>query len=632
MHGSLGAQVRDTTKKKTDTTITTKVPTGVDSLLNDSLAKRDSLHPPKPDTIKAAIAHAELPPDIGLARKFYWTRDSLMATGAITLADLLERVPGVTVFHAGWIAAPATAAYLGDFQRVRVFYDGLEMRALDPRGRGVLDLTQINIWTCDDALIEVAAEEVRVYLRSWRVRGTTPVTETDVSTGDQQTNLYRAFFGQRYQNGAAFQFGAQQFGTTPPNIFGASSDQLGLMARIGWANPTWSVDAFALRTGQHRGLIAGDPFLFPTGPVVLVDTILAHDSQRTDAYVRVAHGDPDTSAVWGQVMASTQRFTYDGIRTCQTAIASLLCQNFGMPKTHLDSLLAFGSLDTAVTRGQFLATVGTVRGPLRVSATERFWTGGGRNLSSPSATASFTIGTLAISGLFNARDADSISRTDIIASFVPVSFIGVHGSIGQASDHQFVDSSFTTRYVRGEVGLRVKNLWLLGGILRRDSVRITPPAQFDTLFIGPVDSKATAATAAIRGQLWRFIQADVSALRWTDTTGFYRPRYQTRSELFVRTNLRDKFPTNDFGLMFSVVHEYRSGVHFPVRDTTVARGFTIVSSGGYRTISTLLEIRVLSATVSWQFRNLLGERYSQVPSFIMPRQTNFYGVRWQFFN
>ena len=58
----------------------------------------------------------------------------------------------------------------------------------------------------------------------------------------------------------------------------------------------------------------------------------------------------------------------------------------------------------------------------------------------------------------------------------------------------------------------------------------------------------------------------------------------------------------------------------------------ILAASGYRTISTLLEIRILSATVSWQFRNLLGEPYAQVPTFRMPRQTNFYGVRWEFYN
>ena len=97
-------------------------------------------------------------------------------------------------------------------------------------------------------------------------------------------------------------------------------------------------------------------------------------------------------------------------------------------------------------------------------------------------------------------------------------------------------------------------------------------------------------------------------------------------ELFLRTDLLDRFPTNNFGLMASVIHEYRSGVRFPVGPTDV------LMAPGYRTISTLLEIRILRATVSWQFRNVLGERYRQVPDFLMPRQTNFYGVRWSFTN
>ncbi|MGH7619797.1 MAG: hypothetical protein ACREPM_21500, partial [Gemmatimonadaceae bacterium] len=236
------------------------------------------------------------------------------------------------------------------------------------------------------------------------------------------------------------------------------------------------------------------------------------------------------------------------------------------------------------------------------------------------------MGRLALSGYGSARDADSISRYDVTASYVPISFVAIQASAGRVSDHRVKDSTFTTSYLRGELGLRVHNLWLLGGVLQRDSVHLTPARQFDSLFVGPLEGKATAVTAAIRGQLWRWVQADVSALRWTDTLGFYRPRYQTRSELYVRTNLHDRFPTNNFGLMFSVVHEYRSGSRFPTPDGGV------IAVPGYRTISTLLEIRVLSATASWQFRNLLGERYAQVPFFIMPRQTNFYGVRWEFFN
>jgi hypothetical protein len=618
----------DTIKKKRDTTLTVRVPRAADSLLADTLAKRDSLHPPKPDTIKAATAHSELPPDVGLGRKLYFPRDSLFATGAVTVADLLARVPGLTIFSAGWIAAPAAAAYMGDFQRVRVFYDGFEFRPLDPRTHGVLDLTTINLWSADDVLVEVMADEVRVYIRSWRVRGTTPVTRTDVSTGDQQTNLYRGFFGKRYNGGEALQFAAQQYGTTPPSLFGTSSDQLALIGRIGWANPALSIDAYAMRTGRHTGIITSD-VLFDRP---LVDTIPAHDWQRTDAYFRIAHGDPDTSTVWLQTLAVGSNFRYTGIRTF-----------VGTPATHTDSLRAFASLDTNVFRAQYIASLGFVFGPLRLSGSERVWGRngvGGTMLSSPSGRASLTLGRLAISGFAEARGIDSVARGDVTASFVPLSFIGVQGSVGRLADYR-PDYLFAANYMRGEAGLRIFGLWLLGGILRRDSVPLTPPALFNTRF-SPVrdttvilplhEPPVTGYTAAIRGRIWRFIQTDVSAVQWNDTTGFFRPRYQTRSELFVRTNLRERFPTNDFGLMFSLIHEYRSGTRFFLRNPTSSTAGDTLAVPGYRTIGLLLEIRILSATLSWQFRNMLGERYSTVPFFLMPRQTNFYGVRWEFFN
>ena len=53
---------------------------------------------------------------------------------------------------------------------------------------------------------------------------------------------------------------------------------------------------------------------------------------------------------------------------------------------------------------------------------------------------------------------------------------------------------------------------------------------------------------------------------------------------------------------------------------------------GFRALAFRLEIRIQTAVVSYQFRNLLQEKYAQVPGFFMPRQTQFYGVRWEFWN
>ena len=49
-------------------------------------------------------------------------------------------------------------------------------------------------------------------------------------------------------------------------------------------------------------------------------------------------------------------------------------------------------------------------------------------------------------------------------------------------------------------------------------------------------------------------------------------------------------------------------------------------------ISTILEVRIKSATLNWQFRNLLGTVYETVPGYPMPTRVNLYGIRWNFLN
>jgi hypothetical protein len=57
-----------------------------------------------------------------------------------------------------------------------------------------------------------------------------------------------------------------------------------------------------------------------------------------------------------------------------------------------------------------------------------------------------------------------------------------------------------------------------------------------------------------------------------------------------------------------------------------------VQTGVAKTLSGLLEIRILRAVVSYQQRNILGYLYQVVPGFEMPRVLAIYGVRWDFWN
>ncbi|HZD85156.1 MAG TPA: Plug domain-containing protein, partial [Gemmatimonadaceae bacterium] len=122
----------------------------------------------KADSIKRPIGRFADPALYEIGPQYEWNREQLFATGALTVIDLLDRIPGVTTFRSGWLSTPQTATYNADFQRVRVFYDGIEIDNLDSRTGGVLDLSTVQLWSLEHLSIERSAGELRIYMRSWR--------------------------------------------------------------------------------------------------------------------------------------------------------------------------------------------------------------------------------------------------------------------------------------------------------------------------------------------------------------------------------------------------------------------------------------------------------------------------------
>jgi outer membrane receptor protein involved in Fe transport len=141
-----------------------------DSIADTTAARRDSiaraeaerqrllrLQAMAADTIKAPLARADVPRSLGIGEPYTWDRNRLPATGALTLGELVDRVPGVTSFRSGWISAPEMAALNGRFGRVRIFLDGVELDPLNSRLRGQHDLSLIDLWHLEDATIETGA-------------------------------------------------------------------------------------------------------------------------------------------------------------------------------------------------------------------------------------------------------------------------------------------------------------------------------------------------------------------------------------------------------------------------------------------------------------------------------------------
>ncbi|MEO6527617.1 MAG: Plug domain-containing protein [Gemmatimonadaceae bacterium] len=654
---SLRAQLpvrRDTAAVQRDTSRVGAVPlpskTASDSTRTKAAA--DSAKA-KADTIRPPLAHAEAPTILEIGARRIYDRAALFATGALSLSDLLGRVPGLTEFTTGWLGAPSAVASMGDLRRVRLFLDGVELDPMNPRPKGIAAPNDLPIHALEEVRIERGAEEVRVYARSWRVDRTIPYTRADIATGDQNTNLYRAFFGKRFAHGEAFQLAAEQYNTQPERVL-PSSDGLHLMLRLGTTHGPWSGDLFAERSDRNRAQWVGSG-----NNADNVDTLPGLESRRTTAYARIANGDPDRGR-WFQLVASTHDYTV----SARESNAFLADAN---PSARDSGTVA---PDTTVHVNQYLFTGGMTYGLFRVSAAERLRVAGGRTSFVPSARGSLESTRLGVSVFAEGTSPLNPARIDGTVRLAPLSWITLVGSashtgsaliervlgdtvsgrtINEAGAYQpgllyffpGYDSSEVSRYMvasrnnlRAEAGIRLRDLWLSAGLMRRGGTTLLPPADLVTGFPDSTssgtavrtESEATARTVSVRGRLFRAINADAWAIAWTDSTGLYRPRYQARSELYIQTSLLDRFPKGNFGLLASLAHEYRSSTRFPLR------GDSVVTVGDSRTIAFRLEIRIQTAVVSYQFRNVLQERYSLVPGFNMPRQTQFYGVRWEFWN
>jgi hypothetical protein len=604
---------RDTTRRADSVrvrgdTLVVPIPPGQDTALREpEVGEPDTLR----DTLQAPMARAELPPTLDVGEERRWDRESLFASGALNLAELLARLPGVTTFTSGWVATPSIASYLGDPGRVRVFLDGVALDVIDPRDGGVPDLSDIQLWMLEELLVERGATELRVYARSWRVRRLVPETRTDVGTGDQKTNVFRGFYGKRWRNGAALQVAAQQWGSDAEYQYGAEGDELSVFARTGWARGRWSADGTLLTARRSRS----DQVNY-VGFASLPDM----DRTRSLAYVRVGYGDPQ-SGPWAQLLASTQRVSGEVGATDEAAASSL------------ERSLA-----------QYVATGGASGWGFHLSGAARLRSVEGERSVSGSARLGWERSVAGISAIVERDRADSVDRVELAARLTPFSWLSVSGAVGRtreewsallplpsATEELVVGGEEDVDYARGELGLRLRDVWLSGGVLSRTASRLAAATIFDVGYAPVADDDALGVFAAARGRVWRDVHVDAMVTAW-DSAGYYRPRFTTRTTVALVTRWLRKFPSGDFALRFALTHDYRSDVRFP------AGGGDRIAPGALEgqlvnnTISSQLEIRIADAVVYWQLRNLGGQYTEEVPGFLRPRQTNLYGVRWAFSN
>ncbi len=570
------------------------------------------------DTVRAPIAHFESPKGIEMDDRLRFDRAQILSSGALNLADLLDRVPGVTSFRSGWLAGIHAAAYNGDFSRIRIFLDGVEMDAVEARNGGVLDLDDVPLWTLDELVIERAAGEVRVWLRSWSYTKTIPYTRVDIFTGDRNTNGFRGLFARRFDNGFILQVGAQQaatqtgrvsaFSTTGTTRDAGDGSQQVINSRIGWSRNRLTVDLYGTVSTRDR-----DPQLAREG----FSDLPAFKGARRDGYLRAAYGDT-LHGFWSQAILSAVATRLDGI--VDSAVAPVVSDSDSVVVAKSDSMRA---------RSQQLIAVGYRGRGWQYSVLNRVRAVNGETFHAPALRASIGGSRLSGGAYAERRGIDSTTRLDLHGRIEPTRWLVF--TLSQSFRRPTSDTDRpNTATTRAEAGLRLRNLLFSGGVLREDTVAFTSPVLLgaDNALLGA--GAATGIIGGVRGRLYKDVRLDVQGIRWSSAQ-FNRPRTAVRTELALVSEWRRRFPKGEFGFNARLIYETRDAVSlfYGTRADETADIRTTVPAN---VLSGMMEIRIQRATLFYMYRNLTGGDYEQIPGLTMPPAVQMYGVRWEFFN
>lgn len=570
------------------------------------------------DSVRGELPQAEVPflTEAGMSHR--WNRDSLFSTGALTLADFLDRVPGLATLRARFYLAPQVGAYNGDVARVRLFLDGIELEPLDSRGGGIAELSQFPLAALEELVIERGANELRLLMRSWRgPMRATAMTRADVYTGDNRSNTFRGFLARRAHNGFAMQVMLQQR-STDDRLLGGDGDATAILTRFGVVKPSWSLDATLLRvrtTQQSLSLINSALYEAVGRPLP------AYSQVQRDLYLRFATGSV-TRGPWLQLIAASRQHVENS------------------PQRGASGGFAADSKDTTRTSTQLVASAGWSSARARLSMTNRFRRVDGAAYNQPSARAGFDLGRVSVTGYIERNPFSKVTSGDAFVRLLPVPWFALTGTASYGTTGSLVlpvDSTGATEPVffpvakaaRAEAAIRIGRLWLQGGGVVRDSTVLRAPIIFDPTTPLAIEGRAVGATGTIVGPLFKGFAIHVTGIRWQNA-GLYRPQTEARSELTWRYHWTGATKTGGFDFLLAGQVEYRTASYVPFLKDSVTLGK--LPTFPATPIGIRAEFTLKDATISVQLRNLLNTPYSTVPGLLMPGPLTIYGVRWSFWN
>jgi hypothetical protein len=221
-----------------------------------ALRAQDPPPPPPPDTavapapVDAPPAETVPPPRLAAlpharvvgasAGVWRWDRAALLAEVALSVSDLVERLPGVDVLRGGTYLQPeAGRVFGGTADRIEVVWNGF---VLDPLHASALDLSTIRLASLAEVVVERRLDLLRVHLRTDEPVEAEPYSRVEAMVGVPSLNAFRGvLLVPRFAFGP-FSAGVERLetdgrqGVEPADVFET-------WVTWGWVRPTLGVQA-----------------------------------------------------------------------------------------------------------------------------------------------------------------------------------------------------------------------------------------------------------------------------------------------------------------------------------------------------------------------------------------------------
>lgn len=209
-----------------------------------------------------------------------WDREELLANRALTLAELLEQIPGVVALRGGDYGTPRMASALGvGGGGIRVFRDGVEMLPLEG---SVPDLARVGLGGLEGVRVRRTGRGFRIELESIRPDDHRPYSLVEAGTGDLDTNLFRGAFVHPTALGGNLGLALDRIDTRGPE-----SENPGSVSSIWLRYSYLRGDRFGVVAEFNRGTSDRDTRFVP-GEVTRTDWTLRGRARITDGVVAEA--------------------------------------------------------------------------------------------------------------------------------------------------------------------------------------------------------------------------------------------------------------------------------------------------------------------------------------------------------